>query len=154
VALVSQEEINALRSRGVFVREKCDKCSRIIMSSVSYTTAGKKGVYCSAACRDLVILGLKADSVIKKNKCHRCHGAKEPGGLYCSRCLTFADPHYVQVEKDDYCNNCGTKIPLLKKSSGAKSCSSACARKARNKQKAKKPSKTESEERFSVPGFD
>jgi predicted nucleic acid-binding Zn ribbon protein len=140
MALMTLEETAPLRAHGVFVFHKCDNCSQPIQSSVSYTVVGKKGEYCTAKCRDLVILGIKADSWIKKTKCYRCHSIKSPGSLYCDRCQEFADPHTVQkVDDDPKCEICAAPVPILRRNSGATTCSKKCGQTAtKRKQRARK----------------
>jgi hypothetical protein len=46
-----------VRSRGLYITEKCDACGKLLNQTLRYTVAGKPEVYCLAACRDLVLFG-------------------------------------------------------------------------------------------------
>lgn len=90
---LTDSEIERIRSRGLYITEKCDACGKILNQSHRYTWAGRAEVFCTAACRDKFNLGTKPDQIIQGTRCFRCQGRKSPGAsLYCARCRQFADP--------------------------------------------------------------
>jgi len=46
-----------VRSQGLYITEKCDRCGKALNQSVQYTVTGKPGIYCSAGCRDRAFFG-------------------------------------------------------------------------------------------------
>ena len=81
-------ELAYIRSQGLYITEKCDRCGKLLNQTFRYTIARKPGVYCSAACRDLEFFGDRQEA--KKHstpgKCVYCGGileGKRRGALYC-----------------------------------------------------------------------
>ena len=85
-------ELGHVRSFGLYITEKCDKCGKLLNQTFRYTIAEESEVYCSALCRDSVFLGNEegARRRTKPGACAYCGGslsAKRRGALYCSdRC--------------------------------------------------------------------
>ena len=47
-------ELASVLAQGLFLTEKCDGCGKALNQTFRYTTAGRREVYCSSACRDSV----------------------------------------------------------------------------------------------------
>jgi hypothetical protein len=81
-------ELASVRSKGVYITEKCDGCGKLLNQSVRYTIAGKPEVYCSAECRDAVFFGdqREVNKHAGKRRCANCGGGlqtKKRGAVYC-----------------------------------------------------------------------
>ena len=81
-------ELACVRSHGLYITAKCDKCGKLLNQTSRYTIAGKPEVYCSAGCRDLVFLGnpREAQKRSMPGKCLNCGATlegKRRGALHC-----------------------------------------------------------------------
>jgi hypothetical protein len=81
-------ELAYVRSQGLFIREKCDGCGKVLNQAIRYTIANKPQVYCSAACRDLAFFvdRHQARKYSSPGKCANCGAplqGKRRGALYC-----------------------------------------------------------------------
>jgi len=81
-------ELACVRSQGLYITDKCDGCGKVLNQTVRWTIAGKREVYCSAACRDLAFFGdpREAKKHTTPGKCVYCGGTlegKRRGALYC-----------------------------------------------------------------------
>lgn len=55
---LTPKESNNIRSRGLYIADKCDSCGKLLNQTIRYTRSDRKGcVYCSAECRDLACNG-------------------------------------------------------------------------------------------------
>jgi endogenous inhibitor of DNA gyrase (YacG/DUF329 family) len=87
-------EIAYVRSKGLYLTEKCDGCGRLLNHTSRYTIAGRAEVYCSLLCRDRVFFGekyrarkAKPDTPVKCTFCGGTVHGKRDGSLFCSsRC--------------------------------------------------------------------
>jgi len=72
-------ELAYVRSRGLYVCEKCDACGKVLNHSFRYTIAGKPGVYCLALCRDRVFFddSHEAKRWANPRKCASCAATLE-----------------------------------------------------------------------------
>jgi hypothetical protein len=80
-------EIAYVRSQGLYITEKCDRCGKLLNQTFRYTIAGKPEAYCSAACRDLAFFGdhREARKHSTPGKCVYCGATlegKRRGALY------------------------------------------------------------------------
>lgn len=85
---LTTEESGYVRSKGLYITEKCDACGKLLNQSSRYTIGGKPGVYCSAGCRDLAFFEdtREAQKHSTPGKCVYCGGileGKRRGALYC-----------------------------------------------------------------------
>jgi hypothetical protein len=85
---LSAAELAYVRSQGLYVTEKCDGCRKPLNQTVHYTIAGRREIYCSAACRDTVFFSDRHE--VKKRAtpgmCAYCGGSlkgKKRGTIYC-----------------------------------------------------------------------
>jgi hypothetical protein len=69
--LTVQQAYELLAEHGVFAREICDKCGRVL-GAVRFTRRGDAGVWCSRECRD----GADAHA---PGTCKHCHATLLPG---------------------------------------------------------------------------
>ena len=81
-------EFAYVRSQGLHVTEKCDRCEKLLNQTVRYTIAGRAESYCSAGCRDLVFFGQSWEAKKRSTPgwCVNCGGSlegKRRGALYC-----------------------------------------------------------------------
>ena len=85
---VTAAELAYVRSQGLHLTEKSDRCGKALNQAVRYTMVGRPEVYCSANCRDLVFFTdrLEARKHSSPGKCVNC-GAKLEGkrsdAVYC-----------------------------------------------------------------------
>ena len=82
-------EFAYVRSQGLHVTEKCDRCEKLLNQTVRYTIAGRAEVYCSAVCRDLEFFGDRHEAAkhASPGVCAFCGGSlqdKRRGAIYCS----------------------------------------------------------------------
>jgi len=81
-------ELAYVHLQGLYLTQKCDGCRKLLNQTVQYTIAGRREVYCSAVCRDLVFFSDRHE-VMKRatpGKCAYCGGSlkgKKRGALYC-----------------------------------------------------------------------
>ena len=61
------EDVQQLKQFGIYVTERCDgdDCGKILNQSFRYTIQGRKEVFCSAECRDLVFKMLRRRGDLK-----------------------------------------------------------------------------------------
>jgi hypothetical protein len=79
--LDAEVRLQLQRDRGLYVRECCDKCGKLL-GPVRFTRRGDLGVWCSRQCRDGV-----AHSSACCGACGTPLGGKRRGAVYCSdRC--------------------------------------------------------------------
>jgi len=88
--MLSALELAYVRSHGLFLTQKCDRCLKLLNQSVHYTVAGRREVYCSAVCRDSVYYGDRHEAMKRATpgKCAYCgatleKGEKRSDALYC-----------------------------------------------------------------------
>jgi hypothetical protein len=87
-----EAELTYVRSKGLYIIEKCDGCGKVLNQTFRHTIAGKRGVYCSAGCRDFVFFGDRHEALkyMTPKKCAYCGGdleGKNRGAIYCNdRC--------------------------------------------------------------------
>lgn len=101
-------ELAFVRSLGLFIRQKCGGCGKLLNQSFRYTISGKAEIYCSAACRDRVFFGdrWEAQKRSTPGKCVYCGASlqgKRPGALYCDAvCRMRADRRAkAQLARED-----------------------------------------------------
>jgi endogenous inhibitor of DNA gyrase (YacG/DUF329 family) len=125
---LNETEVDQVQSLGLRVTAKCDNCGRVLNQPTRYTVVAKPQVYCTAGCRDRALLGpAKLEGIIESIRCFRCHGPKHAGGLYCTKCQPFADPHGAAISaKGLPCPVCGESVPVLRRSNGGETCSQKC----------------------------
>ncbi len=79
---LTDAEIAAIRTLGLYVTEKCDTCMKPLNQTYRYTVTGKPQTYCSQPCRD----GVK----VTPGLCAYCESplvSKRRGSLFCNdRC--------------------------------------------------------------------
>lgn len=85
---VTAAELAYVRSRGLYVTEKCDGCGKLLNQTIRYTISGRPEPYCSAPCRDLVFFGdrYQAKKYSSAGKCAYCGSSlegKKRDALYC-----------------------------------------------------------------------
>ena len=81
-------ELAHVRSCGLYVTDKCDRCGKLLNQPFRYTIADKPEVYCSAGCRELVFFRdwTEAAKHASPGKCAYCGArleGKRRGALYC-----------------------------------------------------------------------
>ena len=81
-------ELVYVRSQGLYIREKCDACGRLLNQAVRYALTNKPQGYCSAQCRDAAFFGdrYQARKYSSPGKCANCGApliGKRRGALYC-----------------------------------------------------------------------
>src|SRR6266849_5555466 len=81
-------ELAYVRSQGLYLTEKCDRCGKLLNQAVRYTIDGTPEVYCSAECRDIVFFRdrLEAKKHSSPGRCVYCGAkleGKRRGALYC-----------------------------------------------------------------------
>jgi hypothetical protein len=64
-------ELAYVRTKGLYITEKCDGCGKVLNQSVRWAITGQPEVYCSAECRDLVFFGDRRE-VRKRATPRRC----------------------------------------------------------------------------------
>jgi hypothetical protein len=85
---ISTPELAYVRTRGLYLTDKCDGCGKLLNQTFRYTIAGKPEVYCSAGCRDLTFFRdtREAKKRSTSGKCLHCGATlegKRRGALYC-----------------------------------------------------------------------
>jgi len=50
-------ELAFVRSKGLYITEKCDGCGKALNQTFRYTITRRPEVYCSATCRDFAFFG-------------------------------------------------------------------------------------------------
>ena len=85
---LSVSELAYVRAQGVYVTQKCDGCGKFLNRSLCFTISGKREVYCSAACRELIFFSDRREA--KKHAapgtCAYCGGSlrdKKRGAFFC-----------------------------------------------------------------------
>ena len=85
---LTSAEFAYVRAQGLYVTEKCDQCGKPLNQSLRYTISGMPGVFCSAACRELIFFRDRREA--KKHsapgRCAYCGGSlrhKKRGALFC-----------------------------------------------------------------------
>ena len=87
---LSAAEVAYVRSKGLYITEKCDGCGKVLNQTVRYTITGRPEVYCSAECRDKVFFADLAEA------------KKRPGSRVCAFCGTsLQDKNHGTL----YCSN-------------------------------------------------
>jgi hypothetical protein len=81
-------ELAYVRAQGLYVTERCDGCGKLLNQTARYMIAGRREIYCSAVCRDLVYFSDRheAEKRATPGKCLYCRGGlndKKRGALYC-----------------------------------------------------------------------
>jgi hypothetical protein len=81
-------ELAQVRFQGLYITEKCDGCGRLLSQPVRYTITGKREIYCSARCRDLVFFGDRREAMkaASLGKCAYCGGrleGRKRGSIFC-----------------------------------------------------------------------
>ena len=82
-------ELAYVRSKGLYITQKCDGCGKLLNQTFRYTVTGKPEVYCSAACRDFVFFGDRHEARKRSTPkaCAFCGGhleKRKADALYCS----------------------------------------------------------------------
>ena len=49
---LTASELAYVRTQGLYITEKCDRCGKLLNQTFRYTTANRPEVYCSAVCQD------------------------------------------------------------------------------------------------------
>lgn len=89
---LSASELAYVRSKGLYITEKCDGCGKVLNQTVRYTITGRPEVFCSAECRDKVFFADLQDAKKPPSSrvCATCGTSlqnKNHGAIYCSeRC--------------------------------------------------------------------
>lgn len=73
---LTPRELAYVRSKGLYITEKCAGCGKLLNQTVRYTIIGKPEVYCSAECRDFAFLGDRRE-VKKRATPKRCVRAEK-----------------------------------------------------------------------------
>lgn len=98
---LTAEELVYVRSKGLYITEKCDGCGKLLNQSVRYTITGKPEVYCSAACRDSAFFGDRREAKMHATpgKCAYCGGSlkrKKRGSIFCDDACRKAHSRKIQ----------------------------------------------------------
>jgi hypothetical protein len=98
-------EIAFVRSLGLYLTEKCDKCGTLLNQSHSYRIPDRPEVYCSSACSDAIFFGNRREvgKHAKPGSCAYCGGSlsdKKRGALYCDETCRKAYTRKMQVAGD------------------------------------------------------
>src|SRR5579863_1963511 len=85
---LSVSEFAFVRSRGLYVTQKCDQCGKLLNNPCATRSAACLRSYCSAACRELAFFAnrLEAKKHSSPGKCVNCGAGlegKRRGALYC-----------------------------------------------------------------------
>ena len=85
---LTSAELACVRAQGLYITGKCDGCGKLLNQTVQYTIAGRREVYCSAACRDTAFFSDRHEAKKRATpgKCAYCGGSlkgKKRGALYC-----------------------------------------------------------------------
>lgn len=86
---LTANELAYVRSKGLYVTDKCDGCGKVLNQTLRYTITRKPEVYCSAACRDFVFFGDRNEARKRSTPkvCAYCGGelqGKKADALFCS----------------------------------------------------------------------
>ena len=98
---ISTPELAYVRTQGLYLTDKCDGCGKLLNQTVQYTIAGRREVYCSAVCRDLVFFSDRHE-VMKRatpGKCVYCGGrlkGKKRGSIFCDDACRKAHSRKIQ----------------------------------------------------------
>ncbi len=85
-------DLAQVRSYGLYITKKCDRCGKLLNQTVCYMITGRPEVSCSAECRDAVFFGdsKQAKKHATSRICSFCGASlhdRNRGALYCSdRC--------------------------------------------------------------------
>lgn len=72
------EEVQYVRSMGLFITERCDHCGKVLNQTFHYTMAGRTETWCSRSCQDEAIGWGTMKGAPPKRKCVVC-GSEVPG---------------------------------------------------------------------------
>jgi hypothetical protein len=106
---VTKSDIQALRERGIYLTDSCDRCGTLIHYANRFTRFHSKGAWCSRLCRD----GVESRDYGTCRNCGQSLQGKRKGTLYCSDTCRMRDRNRKVLNGRNYPENAAHSKGLM-----------------------------------------